>query len=702
MPKNDLIELSVNELETTDSSTSISKTRFISLNNAIITFSAVLIGYISIILLLNNDNLLRVWFNDIFAPVSELLVVLCLFYVMRLSSIQGRRVQNFWLVTGIALLFYAIGDIIWAILELILHQQPFPSVADIFYMLFYFLLALNIINLPGKHLSQNKKLNSILDMSIIVVTCSVILGVFLIPYISSSYDLNNIMIIIYLVGDFIFFLAFLRILFNDFKNFYRAPLLFLGIGILVQVITDNIYSYQFICGTYDSGGLLNAGWLLTLLFIYLAAIFKINLLINDKKCVKFELWLHKFNLPSYLPLFTVLIAYILVIIVNYDKISQKGLYLEITVGIIIFLVIFRQILILNENNTLYLAAKKEIKNRKKSEEALKLSNMYNRSLIEASLDPLVTIGPDGKITDVNSSTEIVTGYSRCELIGTSFSNYFTEHYKAQEGYKKVFQNGSVRDYPLEIRNKDGISIPVLYNATTYKDESGNVIGVFAAARDITEHKRAEEKLRASLNEKELLLKEIHHRVKNNMQIISSLLSLQSNYIKDNSTIHAFKESEARIRAMSLVHESIYRSDNLSSINFQNYIQTLVIGIITSYNAQLITPKFNIEDIMLNIETAIPCGLIVTELVTNSIKYAFSKDGGVINVEFTRKLDKLRLVVSDNGIGLPEPLLNEKSDSLGISLVKMLVNQLEGELKIDSTNGTVFTIIFKELEYAERV
>ena len=137
----------------------------------------------------------------------------------------------------------------------------------------------------------------------------------------------------------------------------------------------------------------------------------------------------------------------------------------------------------------------DITERKKAEEALRLSNIYNRSLIEASLDPLVTIGPDGKITDVNGATEQVTGYSRNELIGTDFSDYFTEPEKARTGYQQVFTDGEVRDYPLEIQHKDGHITPVLYNASVYRDENGEVIGVFAAARDITERKKAEEALK---------------------------------------------------------------------------------------------------------------------------------------------------------------------------------------------------------------
>ncbi len=150
---------------------------------------------------------------------------------------------------------------------------------------------------------------------------------------------------------------------------------------------------------------------------------------------------------------------------------------------------------------------RDITENKKAEEALRLSNLYNRSLIEASLDPLVTIGLDGKITDVNGATEQVTGYSRNDLIGTDFSDYFTEPEKAREGYLQVFMNGEVRDYPLEIQHKDGRITPVLYNASVYKDETGKVIGVFAAARDITERKKAQEAVKKVHDNLEKLVEE---------------------------------------------------------------------------------------------------------------------------------------------------------------------------------------------------
>ena len=150
---------------------------------------------------------------------------------------------------------------------------------------------------------------------------------------------------------------------------------------------------------------------------------------------------------------------------------------------------------------------RDITENKKAEKALRLLNLYNRSLIEASLDPLVTIGPDGKITDVNGATEQVTGFSRKDLIGTDFSDYFTEPEEARIGYQQVFANGEVRNYPLEIQHKDGHITPVLYNASVYEDENGEIIGVFAAARDITERKKAEEALKKAHENLEEKVKE---------------------------------------------------------------------------------------------------------------------------------------------------------------------------------------------------
>jgi hypothetical protein len=207
--KNDLFDSFVNKLKGIISHINTLKVHFISFHSAVIISLVILIGYLFIISLI-NENSLKIYFSDIVAPIVEFLIVLCLFYVAKLSGVQGRQVQTFWLIIGIALLCYTTGDVIWAMMELIFHQQLFPSIGTIFYYIFYFIFVLGIIYLPGKPLSRNKKIKMILDTSVIAITGSIIFGIFLLPYLSSSYDLK-IMGIAYAVGDFILFLALLRI-----------------------------------------------------------------------------------------------------------------------------------------------------------------------------------------------------------------------------------------------------------------------------------------------------------------------------------------------------------------------------------------------------------------------------------------------------------------------------------------------------------
>ncbi|HML05762.1 MAG TPA: PAS domain S-box protein, partial [Methanobacterium sp.] len=378
--------------------------------------------------------------------------------------------------------------------------------------------------------------------------------------------------------------------------------------------------------------------------------------------------------------------------------------------------------ILNDDgvNIGLLAMVSDITGRKKAEEKVKESNIYHRGLIEASLDPLVTIGPDGKITDVNSTTEAITGHSRKELIGTDFSEYFTDPQKAREGYKRVFKEGVVRDYELEIKNKNGDVTPVSYNASIYKDENREVIGVFAAARDITEVKNAEESIKTSLKEKEILLREIHHRVKNNLQIISSLLSLQSNYIDDDESFEVFTESQNRVKSMAMIHEKLYKSESIAKIDFGDYVNDLTENLIFNYKISPNMIKLNkkFDDVFFDINTAIPCGLIINELVTNCLKHAFPwfksskslKESSEnlefgkykIDIELKQEGNDYSLTVADNGVGFPTEINFRETDSLGLQLVNNLVEQLDGTVNLESSNGTTFRIKFTEMNYEERI
>ncbi|MFN2108821.1 MAG: histidine kinase N-terminal 7TM domain-containing protein [Anaerolineae bacterium] len=216
-----------------------------------------------------------------------------------------------------------------------------------------------------------------------------------------------------------------------------------------------------------------------------------------------------------------------------------------------------------------------------------------------------------------------------------------------------------------------------------------------AHREITERAQAEAKIKASLKEKEILLQEIHHRVKNNLQVISSLLNLQSQGIQDEKTLEVFQESQNRIRSMALIHEKLYRSSDLARVDFAEYIRNLASFLIRSYKSRAVRLDLQAADIYLSIDDAVPCGLIVNELISNALKHAFV-DGreGEICVMMQQLADRqVRLVVRDNGVGLPKDVDYMNTGSLGLQLVTMLVEQLDGTIEIGNNVGAEFEILF---------
>jgi len=221
--------------------------------------------------------------------------------------------------------------------------------------------------------------------------------------------------------------------------------------------------------------------------------------------------------------------------------------------------------------------------------------------------------------------------------------------------------------------------------------------------EMEERKRVEEQVKKSLTEKEALLKEIHHRVKNNLQIIQSMLNLQISQLKDEMSIALFKESQNRVYSMALIHEKLYQSESLAKINFHEYIRSLVNHLFLSYGAagRAIKSKIVMEDIYLDVDTTIPCALIINELISNSLKHAFpasqngEKTAGEILISLTHNEGgSFFLTVSDNGAGLPEGLEIQNCNSLGLKLVNALVTQLNGGIHIESGIGTKFTISFE--------
>jgi two-component sensor histidine kinase len=212
--------------------------------------------------------------------------------------------------------------------------------------------------------------------------------------------------------------------------------------------------------------------------------------------------------------------------------------------------------------------------------------------------------------------------------------------------------------------------------------------------DITERKRGEDTLRTSLREKDILLKEVHHRVKNNMQIISSLLFLQSSYVRDPYDVDLFRESQLRVKSMAMVHERLYRSEDLSSIEFSDYVETIADELLASYSRPGIELRTRVDDIRFGVDVAIPCGLLITELVTNAIKHAFPDGrGGHIDIEGSSEGGIMHLTVKDDGVGYPAHVDFNGGETLGVTLMKGLTDQLEGTITVDRTHGSRIAIAF---------
>ncbi|MFP3975456.1 MAG: histidine kinase dimerization/phosphoacceptor domain -containing protein [Dehalococcoidia bacterium] len=312
---------------------------------------------------------------------------------------------------------------------------------------------------------------------------------------------------------------------------------------------------------------------------------------------------------------------------------------------------------------------------------------------------------DGEFLETNPALVQILGYdSEEELYRARMLALYEDPGEAREFCEQLIMEGAVKGEEVRLKKKDGTPFWGRITATLIRDEDANPRFCQGVLEDITEWKQAQDKIRASLEEKEMLLKEIHHRVKNNLQIISSLLRRQGRQMQDETLKQMLKESENRILSMSLIHEKLYHSENLAAINFRQFIRSVSHSLFRSYGAANVALNPDIEDVHLPIDTAIPCGLIVNELVSNALKYAFPEgQAGEVDIVLHSIGDgEVELVVRDNGVGIPEDIDIRNTDSLGMDLVTMLSEkQLHGKLELDRSQGTEFRIRFP-LPSEERV
>lgn len=339
---------------------------------------------------------------------------------------------------------------------------------------------------------------------------------------------------------------------------------------------------------------------------------------------------------------------------------------------------------------------RDVTKRKEAERKMEESEQRYRALAELSFDAIFEIALDGTILNCNKRACELFGYDRRELIGLNSSNLIPQKYR--DRVPDVFSNDETTGegaWERIYRKKDGTTFPTEIHTQIY-EVAGNK-RLVAYVRDITEQKEYENQIRRSLKEKETLLAEVHHRVKNNLAVISGLLEMQVFNTEDEQLLKKLQESQSRIQSIAMVHEKLYSSESFSEIDINQYINDLLDMIMSSLGDlnKDIRVKKDIDSVTLAVRQAVPCGLLLNELITNSYKHAFTgREGGTLRISATQnKHNRLLLKVADNGVGLPDDFNMASESSLGMTLVNTLVKQLEGELDVSSDKGTCFEVRF---------
>jgi len=550
------------------------------------TFGLIILSFLLVLLLLlisPIDLNVRKWITSVCNIIFS--IIAFVFALIAANSLtNNKQLALAWKIIAASWFCNVLGETSYAVLEMVLGETPFPSFADVFYVLSYPLFLVGTLTIPSFTQSKRQIITDLIEMGAVLLAMFLVFAELVFaPILSEDNELiTKVLTLFYPLGDFLLFYGLIILLYKQSNRLEIRWVVFLSAGIALFIIADALYSYLEALGIYETGGAIELGWISAYALLALGAIAHIKYAetnSNVKIRPQLKRWL------SYLPYFFLIGVLVLLIITNNQKSYLGYITLGMGVLIVVVLVIIRQVLTLNEN--------------------IKL----NLSLAEKNSE-------------------------------------------------------------LEESN-------------------------FILNKEIIHRKEVQKKISDSLKEKEVLLKEIHHRVKNNLQIVSSLLYLQSALIKDKAVVEMFTQSLNRIQSMALVHEYLYQSKDLSKISVKEYLTELISILRETYNEKAVSLIINIdakESIWFG--QAIYCGLIVNELMSNALKHAFNgKNNPEVRIDFKNQDGECFLSVKDNGIGISDFEAISKGNSLGTKIIKTLTEQLKGTLVYSSEEGTKVEIKF---------
>jgi PAS domain S-box-containing protein len=692
---------------------------------ALSIFFAISLLITAFILITENTTFYNNFLGNLAFFILNLIVIITLFYVAKKSFKYGRKAFISWTLIAFSQLVTILGNILWTIMYTELNKSPFPSIADLLYLSYYPLIILGILFLPVNKIQETKKYQILLDTAIMIISAGLVIWVVLIsfPEVHDVNAFNMLIYLFYLLMDVFMLFILSYLLFDWFGQVKKMPLLLLALSVTILVITNAIYIYQFLYTVYIPGNFLDMGWLSSYFLTALAGISYIDTKSESSfSRFKYKISFLKVKGSSYLPVLWLSFIYILLYWIYTQLTDDKLNILVWGAAIILTMMFIRQIWDLKESNQARKLLQKNQGIFEKREKHLSL-------ITDNMMDLITRIDAKGKYKYVSPSAHKVLGYTPENMLEKNILDLVhpNDLEKLKSSARKAVNTHSPNEIEYRHKTPSGDYEWVETAGTPIFDQENKFKGFVCGSRNINYRKNAEEQIKTSLEEKEVLLKEVHHRVKNNMQVISSLLSLQSRYIEDENYLAIFRESQNRVKSMAMIHEGLYKSHNLARINFEEYIHNLIYGLFSSYgiDGNVIKTKVNLDKILLDVDTAIPLGLILNELISNSLKHAFpqysqnsknvtfinpaaescnstnvqfihpEKIKGEINISLSQNDGMLKLIVGDNGVGFPENVNFRDTESLGLQLVNTLVDQLRGEIELEKDNGTKFTLNLKK-------